>query len=300
MKNLNKESKIDLLLFLLPPLVVLSIFVIYPIIGTVVLSFISKGTFSLSNYYEVLTESIPLKALILTKLEPTPPWGALIHNAVWILISVPAVVLLGMILAYVLRYVFGSSFVLGTVFLGMVLPGVVSGLVIRFMFDDSIGIFPRIFAVLGVPMLSKTWTIYPQTALLALILGSIWLWLGFSVTLYSAGLDSIPSSMIESALVDGASQWQIFAKIIVPQLRPVTTVVILMTVMWVLKIFDIVYVVTGGGPGGSSTVLAMIMYMYFASSLEYHKAAAVAVILALLTLIPAYWYIRIVLKGERE
>ncbi|MEZ0345540.1 MAG: ABC transporter permease subunit, partial [Infirmifilum sp.] len=145
---------------------------------------------------------------------------------------------------------------------------------------------------------AKTWTIYPQTALLALILGSIWLWLGFSVTLHAAGLDSIPKSVIEAAMIDGASDWEIFFRVVAPQLKPVMLVTAVMTVMWVLKIFDIVYVVTGGGPGGSSTVLALIMYNYFASSLEYHKAAAVAVLLAAITLIPAAWYIRWVLKGE--
>ncbi|WP_288007950.1 sugar ABC transporter permease [Thermofilum sp.] len=290
----------DLIFFLEPPLLMLVIFVIYPIVGTIILSFMLGDTLTLENYREVLFETIPLKALIVTNPGTFPPWGALIHNMVWIVIAVPMVVILGMLLAYALRKTFGSSFILGTVFLGMVLPGVVSGLIIRFMFDADIGIFPKIFALFNVPLLSHTWTIYPQTALFALILGSIWLWLGFSVTLYSAGLDSIPSSLIEAALVDGASEREIFTKIIIPQLKPVTTVVILMTVMWVLKLFDIVYVVTGGGPGGASTVLALIMYMYFASSLEYNKAAAVSVILALLTLIPAYWYMKMVLSGEKQ
>lgn len=289
----------DLVIFLGPPLAILAIFVFYPILGTIIISFLSGSSFTFENYRAVLFETIPLKALIVASPGPYPPWGALVHNAVWIVIAVPAVVLLGMVLAYTLRKIFGSSIVLGIIFLGMVLPGVVSGLIIRFMFDGYIGIFPRIFSLFNIPLLSSTWTIYPETALLALILGSIWLWLGFSVTLYSAGLDSIPSSLIEAALMDGASEREIFTKIIVPQLKPVTIVVTLMTVMWILKIFDIVYVVTGGGPGGASTVLALIMYMYFASALEHNKAAAVAVILAALTLIPAYWYIRMVLSGEK-
>lgn len=295
-----KNLKEEVLLFLGPPLTILAIFVAYPILGTITLSFLSRGSFTLENYRDVLFETIPLKALIVTNPGPHPPWGALIHNALWILIAVPVVVLLGMLLAYILRKTFGSSIILGIIFLGMVLPGVVSGLIIRFMFDEYIGMFPRIFALFNVPLLSKTWTIYPQSALFALILGSIWLWLGFSVTLYSAGLDSIPPSLIEAALIDGASEREIFIKIIVPQLKPVTIVVTLMTIMWILKIFDIVYVVTGGGPGGASTVLALIMYTYFASALEHNKAAAVAVILAVLTLVPAYWYIRMVLSGEKQ
>lgn len=298
---MRKQDFKDLLMFLGAPLLTLAIFVVYPIVATIVISFTKGGlSFTLENYREVLLETIPLKALVVANPEPYPPWGALVHNAVWILIAVPAVVFLGMLLAYALRKTLGSSFILGIIFLGMVLPGVVSGLIIRFMFDADIGIFPRIFALFSIPILSRTWTIYPQSALFALILGSVWLWLGFSVTLYSAGLDSIPPSLIEAALVDGASEREIFIKIIVPQLKPVTIVVALMTIMWILKIFDIVYVVTGGGPGGSSTVLALIMYTYFASALEYNKAAAVAVMLAVLTLIPAYWYIKMILGSEKQ
>ncbi|MEM1810704.1 MAG: sugar ABC transporter permease [Thermofilaceae archaeon] len=289
----------DLVVLLGPPLAVLSIWVLYPIAATVIISLSSSGGLTLDNYVKVLSEQMPLRALVLLNPGPYPPWGALVHNAVWILITVPTVVFLGLVIAYLIRDVPGSSVIAGVVFIGMVLPGVVSGLVIRFMFDGDIGIFPKIFSALGTPLLSKTWTIYPQTSLLALVLGSIWLWLGFSVTLYLAGLESIPKSVVEAAVIDGASEWEIFAKIVAPQLKPVMLVVALMTTMWALKIFDIVYVVTGGGPGGSSTVLALVMYNYFAAALEYGKASAIAVFLALITLVPAALYVRILLRGER-
>ncbi len=289
----------EFLVFLLLPLAVLGVWVVYPILATVVLSFTTSSGFSLSNYIAVVTERSPLKALIYPEPGPYPPWGALIHNALWIAVGLPLVVFLGVVLAYLLREAYGSGIVRSVIFLGMVLPGVVSGLTIRFMFDADIGVFPRLFSLLGIQELAKTWTIYPQTALLALILGSVWLWLGFSVTIFSAGLDAIPKSTIEAAIIDGASPVQIFFKVILPQLKPVTLVVTLMTVMWILKIFDIVYVATGGGPGGSSTVLALIMYTYFASALEYRKAAAVATLLAFLTVIPASLYIRSILAGEK-
>ncbi len=237
----------EFLVFLLLPLAVLGVWVVYPILATVVLSFTTSSGFSLSNYIAVVTERSPLKALIYPEPGPYPPWGALIHNALWIAVGLPLVVFLGVVLAYLLREAYGSGIVRSVIFLGMVLPGVVSGLTIRFMFDADIGVFPRLFSLLGIQELAKTWTIYPQTALLALILGSVWLWLGFSVTIFSAGLDAIPKSTIEAAIIDGASPVQIFFKVILPQLKPVTLVVTLMTVMWILKIFDIVYVATGGG-----------------------------------------------------
>jgi len=290
----------EFLIFLLLPLAVLGVWVVYPILATVVLSFTTQAGLSFSNYVEVVSERSPLKALIYLEPGPYPPWGALIHNALWIAIGLPLVIFLGVVLAYLLRETYGSGVVRSIIFLGMVLPGVVSGLVIRFMFDADVGVFPRLFSILGIRELARTWTMYPQTALFALILGSVWLWLGFSVTIFSAGLDAIPRTTVEAAVIDGASSVQVFFKVVLPQLKPVTLVVALMTIMWILKIFDIVYVATGGGPGGSSTVLALIMYNYFASALEYNKAAAVATILALLTLVPATLYVKSVLSGEKQ
>jgi len=144
-----------------------------------------------------------------------------------------------------------------------------------------VGVVPRIFSFIGVKELSKTWTSYPQTALLALILGSVWIWLGFSVTVFSAALEAIPRSHIDAARVFGASIWHVFFKVVLPQLKPAIIIVVVMTVLWDMKIFDVVYASTLGGPGGSTSVLALIMYNYFARALDYYKSAAVAVLLTL-------------------
>jgi multiple sugar transport system permease protein len=164
----------------------------------------------------------------------------------------------------------------------MVVPPVVGGLIIRFMFDGVVGIVPAIFSFMGIEALSKTWTNYPSTALYALILGSLWIWLGFSITVFSAALESIPRSHIDAARVFGAPMRHIFLKVIVPQLKPAIVIVTVMTALWDMKIFDVVYASTGGGPGGSTSVLALVMYSYFARALDYYKSAAVAVILALI------------------
>ncbi len=291
------------LLFLLPELIFLAVFVLTPIIGTVVISFLTPGGAGLDNYYKVVTEKSPDKALVLpdniAKARP-PPWGAFIHNIVWVAIHLPIVVFLGMILAYLLHEVRGSSIVKSIFFLGMVIPMVVGGLLIRFMFDGTLGVVPVVLKTLGIKgLISKTWTNYPQTALISLILGSVWLWTGFSLTVYSAAYESLPKSYIEAAKIDGASGFQIFFKIVVPLLKHATIIVVIMTMLWDLKIFDIVYVSTLGGPGGSSNVMALVMYLYFARSLDYGRSSATAVILAIITLIPGVWFIRRVMKGAK-
>ncbi|AFK22903.1 carbohydrate ABC transporter permease [Pyrococcus sp. ST04] len=279
--------------FLLPALILMIPFVIYPVFKTVYLSFFLDDKFvGLENYKEVLFS----KDIVNLDRFPTksPPWGALIHNAVLIAIHLPTTVFLGLGIAIVLRKkeVIGSSIIKSIVFLGMVIPMVVGGLIIRFLFEEGAGVIPAIFKILGIEKLSITWTAYPETALFAVILGSIWIWTGFSMLMYSAGLASIPKDYIEAALIDGASSFQIFRYVIWPQLKPITIVVVAMTLLWDLKIFDVVYVATGGGPGGASTVLALQMWDYFARSLNYNYAAVVAVLLTLLTLIPAIWLIR--------
>lgn len=101
--------------------------------------------------------------------------------------------------------------------------------------------------------------------------------------MFSAAIEAIPRSHIDAARVFGASGWQIFYKVVAPQLKPAITIVVVMTALWDMKIFDVVYASTGGGPGGATSVLALVMYQYFARALDYYSAAVVAVILTLVT-----------------
>jgi len=102
---------------------------------------------------------------------------------------------------------------------------------------------------------------------------------------YSAGLEGIPVELFEAAKIDGASRWRTFWRITVPMLRPATIVVVTMTILWELKIFDIVWVIQRGGPGDASNVMALDMYMdaFFSIPPNYGTAAAIATILTIFT-----------------
>jgi multiple sugar transport system permease protein len=123
--------------------------------------------------------------------------------------------------------------------------------------------------------LARTWTVYPDSALLSLILGSIWIWTGFAMIIYSAGLELIPKDLYESASVDGASPWKTFRRVTIPMVKPATLIVVIMNLIYVLRIFDIVYVATAGGPGGASNVLALEGYYDAFRLLEWGQASAV-------------------------
>jgi multiple sugar transport system permease protein len=169
------------------------------------------------------------------------------------------------------------------VFLGVVIPMVVGGVLFRFIYDNDAGVANAFLRLIGLGDFTRNWTAFPDTALLSIILGSVWIWTGFSMIVYSAGLQGIPESIYEAAAIDGASRWNTFWRITVPMLRSTTLVVVTMTLLWELKIFDIVYVATRGGPGGASDVLAYEMYNTTFQGRNFPAGAAIAVILTLMT-----------------
>ena len=268
--------------FVVPAFALVGIFVVYPVARTVVLSFLdSDGKFvGLQNYIKVLSSR---EIVNLEGLSRGFPLGALVHNLLWIAIHLPLTLALGLVLAVLLRNVRGGAVIKSIIFLGMVMPMIVGGVMINLMFDKNLGIFNAFMEIFGIS--ARSWTAYPDTALLALIFGSVWLWVGFSTVLYSAGLETIPKDLYEAAQLDGASALKIFTKITIPMLRPITIVVVTMSLLWELKVFDIVYVATMGGPGGASNVLALQMYLYAFRAMDFNRSAVVAVLLTMSTLL---------------
>ncbi|MCD6484555.1 MAG: sugar ABC transporter permease [Candidatus Odinarchaeota archaeon] len=297
--SLKRQQFFSFLYFVSPALLLVSVFVIYPILKTIWLSFLSpQGDFvGLSNYWYLLTSS----DIINHSRFPTksPPWGALIHNIVWIGIHLPLTVGLGLFFAIILTaeekneprsLIIIKSVIKSVIFLGMVMPMVVGGLLAIFLFDKDIGIVNLILRALGISFLADiSWVAHPETALLATILSGVWMWTGFSMIVYSAGLTTIPKEYYEAAEIDGANLFQRFRYITLPLLKPATLVVVVMSVLYELKIFDIIFVATRGGPGASSMVLALLMYLYGFVYFEVNVSSALAVLLTLLTLPPAIW-----------
>lgn len=273
-------------LFLIPAFILLMGFVFIPIVGTIYMSFFEKGTgnfVGLRNYRYVLFEAV--YPLVNTKnvVSGEFPMGALIHNILWIAIHLPLTVFFGLLLAVLLRDVRGGTVMKSIIFLGMVIPMVVGGVFMRFIYDIDAGIVNEVLRTMGLGSFTRDWTFSSDTALLSVILGSVWIWTGFCMIVYSAGLQGIPIELYEAAKIDGASRWKTFWRITVPMLRSTTLVVVTMTVLWELKIFDIVYVATFGGPGGASRVLAFDMYLEAFYAYNYGTASAIAVLLTILT-----------------
>jgi len=275
--------------------------VVFPVLQTVYISFFSRsGEFAgLSNYSEVLSQPEILNVGNVSQgLAQPHGLGALIHNMIWISIHLPLSLFSGLILAIILRDVKGASIIKSIIFLGMVTPMIVGGIILRFTFEQNVGIVNGVLNVLGLGQFTRSWIEDPQTALFALIFGSVWLWTGFSLIVYSAGLTTIPKEYYEAAKMDGASVFRTFFRITLPLLKPMTITVVTMTLLWELKIFDIVYsgAGPGGGFGGAANVLALQMWVWAFRAFNFNWAATVATILTALTLVVTIWMTRYMVR----
>ena len=159
---------------------------------------------------------------------------------------------------------------------------------------------PSVPGAIGIHSLGVGWLQRPTTLLFGLIFGSVWLWTGFSMIVYSAGLTTIPKEYWEAAKIDGTSTFRTFTQITFPLLKPMTIVVFTMSILYELKIFDLVYGATNpqGGVGGAADVLALQMFReaFVQLPADYGTAAAVATFLSLLTLAATVMTIRYMVK----
>ncbi len=288
-------------LFFAPALILIVFFVVFPVLQTIYISFFSPSEefVGLDNYFDVLSQKEIVNVEDVSQgLSQPHGLGALIHNMIWISIHLPLSLFSGLLLAIILKDVKGASIVKSTIFLGMVTPMIVGGIILRFTFEKNVGIINGLLSLIGLEQLTRSWMAYPQTTLFALIFGSVWLWTGFSMIIYSAGLATIPKEYYEAAKIDGASTFRTFFHITFPLLKPMTITVVTMTLLWELKIFDIVYAGAGvgGGPGGAANVLALQMWNWAFRAFNFNWASTVATILTALTLVITIWMTRYMVK----
>jgi multiple sugar transport system permease protein len=298
-----RETTIDwekvkaMAVFLVPGLSLFAIFSVAPMAYSVVGSFFEwdgfdiAGFVGLQNWTETLTD--PLILNVDNLLSFTFPMGALPQNLLWMAIHVPVSTLLGLGFALLFADLRGRRILRSLVFVGFTTPTVVIGLILLFIYDPDAGVFNAVLSAIGHEEWTKNWLQEPQLAIYALIAGGIWVQTGFSMLLYSSALAAIDPALLESARVDGAGPFRRFRDIIWPLIKPVTAVVVIMGMIWVLRIFAIVYAAGGpsGGPNHVFSVLGLEVYRAaFEVPVEYGKAMTIALI-ELLLAAPMAWYI---------
>jgi multiple sugar transport system permease protein len=186
----------------------------------------------------------------------------------------------------------GSSVLRALLVLGWLLPGVVTGNLFRWLLDGDSGVVPWLAG-------GHAWLTDPSSALWAAVATNVWVGIPFNMLLLLPGLQGIPDELYEASAIDGAGAWQRFRYITLPLLRPVALSVILLGVIYTFKVFDVIYVLTGGGPVDATTVLPIEIYNVSLKFFRFGEGAAESTLLLLAMLVVAAVYLRLVAKEER-
>jgi multiple sugar transport system permease protein len=189
----------------------------------------------------------------------------------------------------------GNNVLRSLMLLGWLMPTILSGSVFRWMLDGDAGIINYVLTSLGILDEKQYWLIDPGTALAGTIIANIWVGIPFNMLLLLAGLQAIPTTLYEAASLDGASGWRQFWTITMPLLRPVALSILLLGLIYTFKVFDLIYVMTGGGPVDVTTVLPIYTYQQTFQFFNFGvgAAAAVVLLLAMLGIAIAYiWFSR--------
>lgn len=202
---------------------------------------------------------------------------ALLNNLAWLgfFLTVPVALALlaAMLLAPVQR---GGMFFRTVLFIPYILPSVIVASLWRNLLSPTLGIGAQL-ARMGVPGLDHAFLGDPKTALLAIAFTNNWTWWGFLMVLFLSAMQSIPRDLYDAAQIDGANRWQEFCHVTIPGIRPTLAFMLMMTAIWSFLVFGYVWILTQGGPAGSSEVLGTLLYKQAFHRFEAGYAAAIGV-----------------------
>ena len=268
-KKSELSEKIELRFLSYPSLIILGLLTIFPIIFLFVLSFTSwsllvPGSFQFSfvNYFDrMINDSNFIHSLKITFY--------------YIIVNTFFQMILGFIIAFLLFRFTKLKFLRPIIIIPMLVPPAVVGLMWKMMFIPNLGGIDYYLGLLNIPAID--WLSNPMTALFAVTIASVWEWTPFVIIVILAGLDSLPKSPIESAVIDGANTFHIIFYIIIPLLKPILLVVILLRIIESLAILPVVFMMTGGGPALATEAINLYAYHVGLEYLDIGYAASILV-----------------------
>jgi len=275
-KPLNLRDLIVPWLWIGPAVIFVLVFLVYPVLNTLWLSLQNADSSQfggLRNFARIFTDSAML--------------GVLGNNLLWIILGTAATVALGLLIAVLVDRVRFEGAAKAAIFIPMAISFVGAGVIWKFVYNydapgqPQIGLLNAILTRLGGQ--PQAWLINPAINNFALIAVYVWMWTGFCMVILSAALKGVPAEILEAARVDGASEVAIFFRIIVPMISPTIAVVATTMIINLLKIFDIIYVMTGGNFG--TNVVAVEYYNQLFNFNNFGVSSALAVIL-LIAIVP--------------
>jgi ABC-type sugar transport system permease subunit len=270
-------------LFLLPSLLLLLVFIVVPLFKSFQYSLyswdgISTPTFiGLENFRQVLQD---------------PDFGiALKNNIIFTVLTTFGTVVIGFLLAVAIeRRVRGWAIFKFTYFIPVMIAMTVVGVLFNRIFEPSFGILNRFLGLIGLESLQMAWLGDPNIALYSIIAVTIWQYSGFTMLLLLAAMEGIDPSIHDAATIDGVSTFQRIVNIIYPNIKRVVLIVTMLQIIFSFKVFDIVWVMTYGGPGNASEVLGTFLYKTAFRSYQFGYASAIAVAMTVIIFVISLIY----------
>lgn len=283
-----------ILLFLGPALILVGIFVYVAIAWNIYISFTD---------WRGLMPSYDFVGLVQYKQLFQDPifWVSIKNNLILILLFVPGAILIGLFLAILLdrKVRFEEGF--RTVYaLPFALSFVVTATLWAWMYSPSDGVLNTLFDKLHLEFLKSAWITDPKIAIYCVIIALIWQFSGYTMIIYLAGIRSIPTDHYEAAMVDGANSWQLYRYIVIPQLLKPTLSAFVVLMVFSLKAFDFIWILSRGGPGTSTYILAVQMYVETFAKTKFAYGAAIATVLLLMALAIVLPYLYWTYRGEKK
>ncbi|MFZ4288602.1 carbohydrate ABC transporter permease [Variovorax sp. HJSM1_2] len=225
-------------------------------------------------------------------------WASLGRTAIWIGLTVPLQLLLGLVTALLLNQTFRwRSLARSLILIPWALPSVVIGLMWSWIYNPQVGLLNDLMLRLGLLQTAVPWLANPGTSLYAIIAALVWQGFPFFAIMILAGLQTIPHSLYEAAEIDGATDWEQFWHITLPALKSVLVTAVMLRIIWVANSIDVIYVMTGGGPGYATHTLPLYALKRTYASMDFGYGSALAVSFSLLLLGAIYMYLRRAGKG---
>ena len=275
---MTQTSIIWRVVFLTPPLAVFAVIVVWPLLDSFFYSFTNWNGFDpnyrfvgLDNFRKVFTD--PLF------------YNAVANTLIWIVAAILLPTLMGLVLALLLdSSVRGSNVFKSIFYLPICLSAIVVGQIWTWIYQQDWGLLNTTIGLVIGEKFNFAWLAKPLTALYAVIVAWSWQQTGLAMVIFLAGLTSIPAELTEAAEIEGATRLQRIRHVVLPLLRPATVVVVALMVINSLKGFEILYIMTGGGPFHSSDTLAMHMYNESFKKYLMGYGSAISVVLFVITL----------------
>lgn len=276
-------------IFIAPNMIVFTVFIFVPILFAFYIS--------LTEWSLIGTPEFIGLGNYLAMAQDDQFWRSLYNTLIYTIGTVPTSIALGLLVALGLnRKLPGRALLRSVFFVPVIISLVAVALIASWMFNDNYGVINAALEVVGlegVPWLSSAIWAMPS-----LIITTLWIRMGFCMVIYLAALQSIPVELYQAAQVDGANSWRQFRHITWPLLGPTTFLLLILNVIYSLHVFDLIYVMTGGGPGFSTTVLVQYIYQMAFQESQMGYASAVGVVLYVMLLIFTVFQWRITRQGQ--